>query len=116
MDKRLDELEEAKVVAERWLDEPYADPDGDQCRVARQFNRALEQIGRLTRECYDAKRHRDILERERINTLAVLRLVQDLDMVSPYADYDKLTRACRIAAERARTLLGSTSDACEKQS
>jgi hypothetical protein len=38
---------EAIAIASRWLEEPYADPDGDQCVVARQFERSQEQIQQL---------------------------------------------------------------------
>ena len=45
----MDERAQAKRIADRMLDEPYADPDGDQCVLARQFNRSQEEVERLSR-------------------------------------------------------------------
>lgn len=35
----MSELEQALAIANRWLDDPGRDPDGDECVVARQFIR-----------------------------------------------------------------------------
>lgn len=51
----MDERAQAKAIAEKWLDESYADPDGDQCVLARQFNRSLEEIERLRAALPDAE-------------------------------------------------------------
>jgi hypothetical protein len=45
---KSDEKLQAVEIANRFLDEPYADPDSDQCIVARQFLRALERLGEYT--------------------------------------------------------------------
>ena len=44
------ELTEAIAIANRLLDEPFADPDDDARTVARQFLRGREAIERLQRE------------------------------------------------------------------
>lgn len=41
------ELRRAIEIADRFLDRPNADPDGDECVLARQFNRLLERYHRL---------------------------------------------------------------------
>lgn len=41
------ERAQAAAIADRWLDEPFADPDGDMCVVARQFERSQEELKRL---------------------------------------------------------------------
>jgi len=56
---KSNERAQAAAIAERFLDEPYADPDGDQCVLARQFNRSQEEIARLRADIT----HRDELER-----------------------------------------------------
>lgn len=38
-----DEYEQAKRIANRFLDKPYADPDGDEAVLARQFLRLVEK-------------------------------------------------------------------------
>ena len=52
----MDEREQAKLIANQWLDGKMnslvqmvpGDPDCDACVLARQFNRAIEQLDRLT--------------------------------------------------------------------
>jgi hypothetical protein len=39
----MDEKQEAIALANRVLDKPYIDPDGDICLLARQFLRAIER-------------------------------------------------------------------------
>lgn len=46
-DLSSNERAQATVIAERLLEEPYADPDSDACVLARQFNRSQEEIERL---------------------------------------------------------------------
>lgn len=41
------ELLDALKLADRVLDKPYIDPDGDICLLARQFKRAYEANGNL---------------------------------------------------------------------
>ena len=41
----MTEKEQAIALANRVLDKPYVDPDGDICLLARQFLRALERAG-----------------------------------------------------------------------
>jgi hypothetical protein len=40
----MTEFEQAKLIAEKILDEPNADPDRDEAIIARQFNRLVERI------------------------------------------------------------------------
>lgn len=42
----MSEQEQAKFVANKFLDELHADPDGDQCVLARQYMRSLETVQR----------------------------------------------------------------------
>lgn len=56
-----DKLVALKRLAEAW---------GPSCDDGRLIAWAAAEIERLTRELYDARRHRDILERERLATLA----------------------------------------------
>ena len=44
------ELDDAIALANRVLDKPNIDPDGDLCLLARQLLRAREQIDRLAHE------------------------------------------------------------------
>jgi hypothetical protein len=44
------ESEEAKILADRVLDRPYADPDDDLAILARQYLRAADTIERITDE------------------------------------------------------------------
>ena len=44
----MDEFVEAYKLADRILDRPNADPDGDIAVLARQFQRAVEKIGICT--------------------------------------------------------------------
>jgi hypothetical protein len=43
----MTELEDAVTLANRVLEEPYIDPDGDICTLARQFLRSKERHSRL---------------------------------------------------------------------
>jgi hypothetical protein len=62
--KSSDERSLAAAIAERFLDEPNADPDDDIRVLARQFNRSQEQLatlaaavaryGKHERDCYIA--------------------------------------------------------------
>jgi hypothetical protein len=38
----MTELEQAVILADKVLDKPYIDPDGDICLLARQFLRLIE--------------------------------------------------------------------------
>ena len=40
----MNEYEQAIQLANRVLDKPYIDPDGDICLLARQFLRAVERL------------------------------------------------------------------------
>lgn len=40
---KMTEFEQAKLIAEKILNEPNADPDRDEAIVARQFNRLVER-------------------------------------------------------------------------
>ena len=42
-----DELQKAMEIASRFLENSRHDPDGDECVLARQFNRLLERYARL---------------------------------------------------------------------
>lgn len=44
------ERDEAIAIANRWLDEPFADPDDDWRTVARQFLRAIERLSKPAHE------------------------------------------------------------------
>jgi hypothetical protein len=45
----IDERQQAIKIADRLLDEPHADPDGDICVLARQFNRQSEELAHTVR-------------------------------------------------------------------
>jgi hypothetical protein len=45
----MDERAQAAKIADRLLDGPYADPDGDTCVLARQFNRQGEELASAVR-------------------------------------------------------------------
>lgn len=47
-----DERTQAARIADRLLDEPYADPDDDIRVLARQFNRSQEEVERRNRELF----------------------------------------------------------------
>ena len=46
----MDEAEQAFILANRVLDKPYIDPDGDICLLARQYLRSRERIADLMAE------------------------------------------------------------------
>lgn len=57
-----DERTEAEAIANRLLDEPYADPDDDIRVLARQFNRSQEQIEHLRAKFHNLhERLKDVL-------------------------------------------------------
>jgi len=41
--EKFDEKKQAIFVANKYLDHPFLDPDGDECTLARQFLRAIER-------------------------------------------------------------------------
>lgn len=43
----MTEFQQAIALADRVLDKPYIDPDGDICMLARQFNRLNERVDHL---------------------------------------------------------------------
>ena len=50
----ISEEAQAMLLAERILDKPYIDPDGDICLLARQLLRAHEKIEALKQEAHRA--------------------------------------------------------------
>jgi hypothetical protein len=46
----MSESDDAVLLANRVLDRPYIDPDGDICMLARQLLRRVEEIATLKRE------------------------------------------------------------------
>lgn len=56
------DYKQAIYAANKFLDEPYIDPDGDECTVSRQFLRMIERYS--SRDTYWKERVREEVETE----------------------------------------------------
>jgi hypothetical protein len=77
------ERDEAVAIADRFLDEPYTDPDGDKCVLARQYQRSQEQIDWLRKNTGTMRRWialvrtGDLTEREALRQIEI-----DIDRIA----------------------------------